>query len=45
VPESQLNPSVAELRQTVDDWLSEREGPVNKPPHGGRLVLNPYLEP
>jgi hypothetical protein len=39
-----LDPSVEELRQTVDDWISEREDPVNKP-HGGRLVLNPHLAP
>ena len=43
VPARDLNPSVTELQQTVDDWLSQREGPVDKP-HGGRLVLNPRLD-
>jgi hypothetical protein len=44
VPARLIDPSVAELQQNVDDWLNQREGPVEKP-HGGRLVLNPHLDP
>jgi hypothetical protein len=30
---------VVELRQAVSDWISEREGPVYKPPRGGGALL------
>ena len=30
--------TVVELRDAVNDWISEREGPVGKPPLGGHLV-------
>jgi hypothetical protein len=30
--------TVVELRDAVNDWISEREGPVGKPPRGGHLI-------
>jgi len=31
--------TVVELRDAVNDWISEREGPVGKPPRGGHLII------
>jgi hypothetical protein len=46
VPEQQTDPSVVELRQAVNDWISSREGPIQKPGHlvgtnGVELKLDP----